>query len=839
MAIIHRKLYGRMTAGLAAAAVLLGSFLVSGRESGLERFVFDRAQRIASTTADKGVVVIGIDADSRSHLGEWPWPNSLHAQLIDQLRRAGSGAVVFTTPLSASHGNANLDRVRAAMAIMQSAETVGARTEELRQLLSTPADALEENRRLADAMTAHGRVFLPADVTWETGDGDSPSLPDSVWPQADLKALESARPARLVTVPSESLLRAARGIGHVASPTDADGVWRRELAAVKVGAQLLPALSIRALGDGSPLRYSGDQLSLGVDNATFTLEPDLSVVPHTLPTAGAGALPTFSYWEVLAGKADLSRLKDKVVFIGFTDGANADRVNTPADPAVARAMVTAATTQSLMDGSHYRRPLWAVALQVILSLTVIAFAAAALPAVSLTLGGLLSGGFVLALLSVELGLLAVHIWLPLTAAALAVLAACLAYAALGKRLTAPGAAQPAVNSEGLRTLALTLQGQGQLDLAFETFQRCPVDTTTMDLVYRLGIDYERRRQLAKAADVYTYLTGLDPSYRDAKAKAAQYAKEIKPVVAVSVAPAAPQKNRRLDRTAAVIKTAPPATPAPAKETLGRYEIERQLGKGAMGVVYLGRDPKINRIVAIKAIPLAEEFEDNDLAEARERFFREAEMAGRLNHPSIVTVYDAGEDRGLAYIAMEFLSGEHLSFYAEPQNLLPAPKVLSLVARLADALDYAHRQNVIHRDIKPANIMFNVETDALKITDFGIARLTDVSRTKTGIVLGTPSFMSPEQLEGRSIDGRSDLFALGVTLYQLLSAQLPFRADSMTRLMNKIATEPHTPIRSIRPELPSELEAILERALAKLPERRFQRGAEMAEALRNCMRSIAA
>ena len=178
------------------------------------------------------------------------------------------------------------------------------------------------------------------------------------------------------------------------------------------------------------------------------------------------------------------------------------------------------------------------------------------------------------------------------------------------------------------------------------------------------------------------------------------------------------------------------------------------------------------------------------------------MAGRLNHPAIVTVYDAGEDQGLAYIAMEYLRGHHLSHYTDSARLLPPGTVMTLVARTADALHYAHRQNVVHRDIKPANIMFNPDTDELKITDFGIARLTDTSRTKTGIVLGTPSFMSPEQLEGRSLDGRSDQFALGVSLYQLLCGQLPFRAESMPRLMQKIATEPHTPIRLVRPELPA-------------------------------------
>jgi serine/threonine-protein kinase len=275
------------------------------------------------------------------------------------------------------------------------------------------------------------------------------------------------------------------------------------------------------------------------------------------------------------------------------------------------------------------------------------------------------------------------------------------------------------------------------------------------------------------------------------------------------------------------------------EKLGRYTIEREIGRGAMAVVYLGRDPQINRVVAIKALPLVREFGEEEVGEARKRFFREAESAGRLNHPGIVTVYDAGEDQGLAYIAMEYLTGAPLSEFTDSSTLLAPSVVAELIARVADALAHAHRLNVVHRDIKPANIVYDSETDGLKITDFGIARLTDSGTTKTGIVLGTPSFMSPEQLEGRGVSGSSDLFSLGVSLYQLLCGQLPFRADSMTGLMFKIANEPAPPLRSVRPDLPGLLEAILNRAMQKRTDERFQTGTEMAAALRNCSRLLQA
>ena len=251
----------------------------------------------------------------------------------------------------------------------------------------------------------------------------------------------------------------------------------------------------------------------------------------------------------------------------------------------------------------------------------------------------------------------------------------------------------------------------------------------------------------------------------------------------------------------------------------------------MGVVYLGKDPKIGRVVAIKTMALAQEFEADELVEVKERFFREAETAGRLSHPNIVTIYDAGEEHDLCYIAMELLKGKDLVPYVKPDTLLPVDKVVSIIARVADALGYAHKQNIVHRDIKPANVMYEADSDQVKVADFGIARITDSSKTKTGMVLGTPSYMSPEQLSGKKVDGRSDLFSLAVSLYQMLCGQLPFQGDSMAQLMFKISQEAAPDILAIRPDLPTGLAAFLEKAMAKDADHRFQTGEEFAAALR--------
>ena len=313
--------------------------------------------------------------------------------------------------------------------------------------------------------------------------------------------------------------------------------------------------------------------------------------------------------------------------------------------------------------------------------------------------------------------------------------------------------------------------------------------------------------------------------RRAGARRADLAMPQPPIV---VRPAAPQ--RASDSRAESVEAVAPSL-RPDRASLGRYRIERELGRGSMGTVYLGHDPQIGRLVALKTMSLSREFEGHELAEARARFFREAAMAGRLQHPDIVTIFDASEESGLAYIAMEYVSGHDLLRHTLPGKLLPVPVVLDTLARVALALAYAHIQGVVHRDIKPANVMIDPATGAIKVTDFGIASITNACRTRTGMVLGTPSFMSPEQLAGRRADGRSDLYSLGVMMYQLLTGALPHASESMAQLMNQIANDPAPDIRSLRPELPEALANVVALALEKRPEVRYADGGQLASDLR--------
>ncbi|MBB5202775.1 serine/threonine-protein kinase [Inhella inkyongensis] len=304
----------------------------------------------------------------------------------------------------------------------------------------------------------------------------------------------------------------------------------------------------------------------------------------------------------------------------------------------------------------------------------------------------------------------------------------------------------------------------------------------------------------------------------------------------SAAPATLQSTQPLT-TQALGSTLPLGGQQVAAEVPAHIEIGAELGRGAMAVVHRAFDRQLGHEIAIKRLLLAQEYDPADLADVRARFLREARAARALNHPDILRVYDLGESGGDAWISMELLHGRDLSHHVQPGHLLPVAQVLRLGIRVARALDYAHRQGVVHRDIKPANIMWDAQTEQVKLMDFGIARIADGSRTRTGLVLGTPSFMAPEQLAGAAVDGRSDLYALGAVLYQLLTGRLPHQSESMARLMYEIANERVADVRDLRPGLPEALAMVLALALEKRPELRYANGEDFAQDLETVLAQL--
>jgi tRNA A-37 threonylcarbamoyl transferase component Bud32 len=271
------------------------------------------------------------------------------------------------------------------------------------------------------------------------------------------------------------------------------------------------------------------------------------------------------------------------------------------------------------------------------------------------------------------------------------------------------------------------------------------------------------------------------------------------------------------------------------EQIGRYQILGELGRGAMGIVYRAQDPAIGRIVAIKTIRLSDLTDPQERDRLRDRLVKEAQTAGVLSHPNIVTIYDVVEDGGMAYVFMEFVNGPGLEALMSGSQPPPKDLALSILRQTAGALDYAHSQSIVHRDIKPANIMLHEGLQA-KITDFGVAKILSHEMTQSGTMMGTPNYMSPEQAQGHSVDGRADQFSLAVIAYELLTGEKPFSGESLPSLLYKIVRDRPTAPQRLNPTLGAEVEPVLLRALAKKPDDRFNSCVEFLKALQTALES---
>lgn len=366
--------------------------------------------------------------------------------------------------------------------------------------------------------------------------------------------------------------------------------------------------------------------------------------------------------------------------------------------------------------------------------------------------------------------------------------------------------------------------QGQLEEALTVLDSCPATIAVLDQYCSIARQYQTQRHADNAEEVYRQVLSCKPGHQLAQ----QGLQALAPVNSQTVV-----EGTSLAALATTQKLTHLPEHAMKNTVIGRYRITRELGRGAMGVVYLGQDPKIARQVAIKTLSFAH-LEPAEIKPLKERFFREAEAAGRLSHPAIVTVYDAGEDHDLAYIAMDYVDGEPLSRYVSAHQLLPIDTVNQIIADVADALHYAHQQRIVHRDVKPANILYSARTGLLKVSDFGIARISDNTQTKTGDILGSPLYMPPELFSGSRATAAADIFSLGVTYYQLLTGDMPFRGDSVAQLAYQVVNGKHRSVRELRPELSAATVRIINRALQKQPGKRFGDAAEMAAAIRKTL-----
>ncbi len=810
---------------LAAVALHMGTDFIGT----MERRFYDFASTSTSRQPSDRIAVIAIDDQSIANIGRWPWPRDVHAKLIDLLSAAKAKTIVHTAFFFEPQVDPGLVYIRKMKAALGATADAGASNEQIGKLITEAEVALDTDAVLAESMQKAGNVLLPSVFTL----GEQQGKPDNPLPPYALKSALDENNGFSVSAnrgqqPIEIIGNAAAGIGHLNQFPDVDGAVRLEPLLVNYYGKAVPSMALLAAVKSLNLASTDIKLNVGesVQIGKLRVRTDESALMLPQFYKGRDGKPAFavdSFYDVLTGKIPASKYADKIVIIGATAAGVGVQFPVPGNAALSPAETIAHITSSILNEHFIVQPTWGVWATLAVFLIVAAYVIVALPRLSAGMAAGITLGLFVVLLVVEFGMLsAAATWLRFIFPATVLVLGHLALTTKRFLMTEAGKVKADEESaETNRMMGLALQGQGQLDMAFDRFRRVPMNDAVMGNLYSLALDFERKRQFNKAEAVYEHMAAFDKDYKDIKTKLSR-AKNLSETVMLGGGSTHPGGTMLLDGGAV------------EKPMLGRYQVEKELGKGAMGVVYLGKDPKIGRVVAIKTMALSEEFSGEELTDARERFFREAETAGRLQHQNIVTIFDAGEEHDLAYIAMEFLKGRDLVDYCKSDNLLPVPTVLSIVARVAEALAYAHKQNVVHRDIKPANIMYERDSDTVKVTDFGIARITDSSKTKTGLVLGTPSFMSPEQLAGKKVDGRSDLYSLGVMLFQMLAGVLPFRGESMAELMYKIANEEAPDVRIIRPDLPQALAHIVELALSKRPETRYQDGDQFAADLRAAM-----
>jgi CHASE2 domain-containing sensor protein len=834
--------------------VVTGAMLVASNGDllrSLERKAYDIGVQASSRTPLDRIAVIAIDDTSIANLGRWPWPRNLHAKMTDLLSGGKAKVIANTAFFFEPELDPGYTYVTRLLGLYkQYKPPVGTETEpavlapEMEQIGSVLKEAeiaLNTDRMLADSMGRAGNVVLPMlfNLGEPKGKPDM-ALPEFVAKNSLLQVVESSGdassvlPAASLQTPIDNLGTKAAAIGHLNATPDVDGAVRVEPLLLRYYDQYFPSLSLTIAARSLNLSPTdirvrlGEEVRLGKLRIPTNRDTQMNTFFYK-DRDGKQAFPVDSFYDVLSGKIPASKYQDKIVLIGATAGGVGTPQVTPVSPDMWPVISLANAVSSILQEHFFVTPAWGILASFLVFILVAVYLIVLLPRLSAGLGAIATLLILIALIGAHFALmLGAAIWIQLMSSAVLLLVGHVLLTTKRFLMTERGKEKSEADSaESNRMLGLAFQGQGQLDMAFDKFRKCPLDDSLMENLYNLALDFERKRQFNKAESVFGYMADYNPKFRDI-AQRLNRAKAMSETVMLGGSGGRSNSSMAMGGDGQV-----------EKPMLGRYQIEKELGKGAMGIVYLGRDPKINRVVAIKTMDLAQDFDEGELAEVKERFFREAETAGRLNHANIVTMYDAGEEHDLAYIAMEFLKGENLTAYTKAEDLMPLPQVMSIAARVADALSYAHANQIVHRDIKPANIMYEATSDQVKVTDFGIARITDASKTKTGMVLGTPSYMSPEQLSGKKIDGRSDLFSLGVTLYQMASGRLPFTGESMAQLMFKIANETPPDIRSVNPQAPDALAAIIDRVLHKDVTQRYQTGDEMARDLRVCMNQMLA
>ena len=812
----------------------------------IEMKSFDFRMRLAARSEkNPDIELVVISEEDLSEFGHWPWSRDILAQGINNLAAAGAKVIACDILISKPEEGPGL---RALKELKESYDKLGLVQKGpgfiFYRELSQAEAALDHDVKLHDAIKKAGNVVLPVFFDLNSGSMDKEApyfiIRDS-YKGVRILNNEGAPPYLirakkiLALLPSMAEVAASTGFNNIFP--DLDGNVRSQIHALGYLQNILypsyPVAIIKTfygLKDGDITFSLDGGIGMKTPAGATAKVPVINRELKTLISWNSGPGKAFHrtpFSAVYKNRIQNDLFMDKIVIIGPTARGVGKRFATPVSGRLPEMEVMANSVENILNQRFYSRPDWVFYLESVMLIVFGFFISYVLPRVKPGLGAITTIGLLLAWGTTGMTLLfSNNIWLRVSPPMILLIAG---YLLIGlDRYFMDKSAKKETEADSIETnklRCLSFQQQGMLDLALQKFRDIPLDEEgARDLLYNLGLDYERKRQFSKALAVYNLIQGDGHYYKDIHERILK----LKGAEAIVIFNGG--REGRPENFGLKIRT------MDTKPRLGRYKVIDELGRGAMGIVYKGEDPKTHRTVAIKTVRLSD-LPKEALDIMKERVFREAEPDGPLIHPNIVTIYDAGEEDELAYIAMEFLKGVNLGKYTGKETLLPLREILSIAAQVADALDFAHARGMVHRDIKPANIMLLDQTHKVKVADFGIAQITASLRTSTGIVTGTPYYMSPEQISGEKVDARSDIFSLGVVLFELLCGQKPFPGEDMTSLMYRITKERHPSIRNVNPNVPAVVEKIIDKALEKEQIKRYQKAGRMAEHLKRVIAKI--
>jgi len=811
-------------------AILVAVLFVNdfGPMSGLQTTINDLLCRVTADSENRpNVVLVEIDKAAVEQYGAWPWNRDLIADLTAATAAGEPKAIMLDFEL------------------YEDAEQ----------------DSAGYTDVLASPLTWITQAVLPYDIALSTYRSSRTNNPEylfnnSVVIENRLGMMEdqSSLLARKVFLPAEKLVRQKPLLGFDYNTPDDDRVLRRQPLLTFYEGYYYPSISLAAaatyLGvkpsditvvEGKEVRL-GNTRSIPIDRqGNFLIE-----FSQGTPYGRYGAT------KVLSEDFDRNVLKNKLVIITVPGDENNEYFDTPVEDRVSESIIKATVAANIINGDIIaeRGDLTSVILLLLLGAG--GLCALVLPRLNLTHRMLILGGGLVVLANANYLLFSFYsMFVPTAYLALELVLFMFASPFLDSVLlaTREGASKAAAK---IKAKPDKVKAKDALNTPVRELKSSPNDQDSVATSALASSDKVR----PSTAEIDHQTISLDEPGNAGATAASRPEQESGGYEAPSFhEPQEFQESRALSDSDALFVTEErdhaPADDSqgiltdsdqflakhPDVRSLGRYQIEGILGKGAMGTVYRGVDPAINRPVALKTIRLDFVNDPEEMAELKERLHREAQAAGKLSHPNIVTIYDVGSEGSLQYIAMEYLEGRTLEEMIKKKTRFNYRIIAQMISQICAALDYAHSQGIVHRDIKPANIMV-LGDYRVKVMDFGIARVDSNSMTKTGIAMGTPNYISPEQLQGKEIDRRADLFSLGVVMYEMLLGRRPFKGENLTSLIYSILHHDPEKPSSVRPQIPLLFDHIIGKALQKDPQQRYQKASDITNDLHDFVESFA-